>query len=177
MNQILYGDVLFFVNFSMDFLRLYVTAQISVDYGSLIKYYGKDNADKLEAYIADRLREFCGENEIAAYMDDMTFAVSYLCTTEQAAIDRLYALVELLNQQNGILTQDYKVTIHAGAYRLHRQKDSAERIFNIVNEAYKRAEEQELQCFFADHAFIKIVESRALLQRETVQAVKKGQIL
>jgi stage II sporulation protein GA (sporulation sigma-E factor processing peptidase) len=28
MNQILYGDVLFFVNFSMDFLTLYVTAQI-----------------------------------------------------------------------------------------------------------------------------------------------------
>ncbi len=28
MNQILYGDVLFFVNFTMDFLTLYVTAQI-----------------------------------------------------------------------------------------------------------------------------------------------------
>ena len=157
--------------------ELYVMAQISIDYGSLLKYYGKDNADKLETYIADRLREFCVENEIAAYFDDATFGVAYLCTTEQAAVERLNTLVESLNAENGILTQDYKVTMHAGAYRLHRQKDSAYRICNIANEAYKRAEDQELDSFFADHAFIKLVESRALLQRETVQAVKKGQIL
>ena len=157
--------------------ELYVVAQISIDYGALIKYYGKDNAERLELYIADRLRTFCDENEIAAYVDDMTFAVLYLSTTEPMAVARINAFIDSLNIQNEILTQDYKLTIHAGAYRLRRQKDPTDRIFYIANEAYHRAEEQEIPCFFADSAFIKFVERRALLQRETVQAVKKGQIL
>ena len=157
--------------------ELYVAAQISIDYGSLLKYYGKDNAERLESFIADRLRAFCEENEFAAYVDDMTFVVLYQTINEQMAVIRMNALIEALNIQNEILTQDYKLTIHAGAYRLRRQKDPTDRIFYIINEAYRNAEAQEIPCFFADNVFIKLVERRALLQRETVQAVKKGQIL
>ena len=86
--------------------ELYVIAQISIDYGSLLKYYGKDNADRLETYVADRLRELCEENEFAAYLDDVTFALVYMAATEQMAKERLDALVESLNDQNGILTQE-----------------------------------------------------------------------
>ena len=155
----------------------YTAAEISVDYGNLIKYYGKDNADKLEHYIADRLREFCGEREIAAHVDDVTFVVIYQCATEDVAVERLHNLMEIIDTQNGILTEDYKVTPHAGAYRLRRQKDTADRVCSIIGEAYRHAEELEARYFFADSLFVKLVESRALLQRETVQAVKKGQIL
>ena len=157
--------------------ELYVAAQISIDYGSLIKYYGKDNAERLETYIANRLRAFCEENEFAAYVDDMTFVVLYQSTTEQVAVARINDLIESLNTQNEILTQDYKLAIRAGVYHLRRQKDASDRIFYIVSEAYHNAEVQEVLYFFADNAFIKLVECRALLQRETVQAVKKGQIL
>lgn len=155
----------------------YTAAEISIDYGSLIKYYGKDNADKLEYYIADRLREFCAEREIAAHVDDVTFIVLYQCANEEIAAQRLRDLMEIIDTQNGILTEDYKVTPHAGAYHLRRQKDTADRVCSIVGEAYRRAEELEARYFFADSLFVKFVESRALLQRETVQAVKKGQIL
>jgi len=139
--------------------------------------YGKDNADLLEGWIAAHLLEFCDEREIAAYADDVSFVVLYQAATEETIRERLETLVARLNQENGILTEDYKITIRAGGYHLRRQKDSASRVCNIANEAYHRAEELEANCFFADAAFIKLVERREQLQRETVQAVKKNQIL
>jgi len=155
----------------------YAAARISIDYGNLLKYYGKDNADLLEGWIAAHLLEFCDEREIAAYADDVSFVVLYQAATEETIRERLETLVARLNQENGILTEDYKITIRAGGYHLRRQKDSASRVCNIANEAYHRAEELEANCFFADAAFIKLVERREQLQRETVQAVKKNQIL
>ncbi|MBR3894324.1 MAG: EAL domain-containing protein [Clostridia bacterium] len=155
----------------------YAAAHISIDYGNLLKYYGKDNADRLEIWIASRLLEFCDEREIAAYVDDVSFVVLYQEPTEEAIRERLEALVALLNKDNGILTEDYKITVRAGGYRLRRQKDASARVCSIADEAYRRAEELEVNCFFADTAFIKLVERREQLQRETVQAVKKGQIL
>ncbi len=168
-----------FLNHSLhvELLERYTVAEISINYGNLIKYYGKDNADQLEQYLSECLREFCGERELAAHVDDVTFIVLYQTSNAATAEERIAALMETVNTKNEILTEDYKITIHAGAYHLRRQKDPAERICTIVNEAYRRAEELEKPYFFADGAFVKRVESRALLRRETVQAVKKGQIL
>jgi EAL domain-containing protein (putative c-di-GMP-specific phosphodiesterase class I) len=162
-----------------DFLRArYYAVCISANYEALLKYYGKDPAQSLANYIASTLKSETQEGEFGVHADDdIMFLWLIQAATQEQAEKRVSDMIEKLNRENGILNEDYHLAISAGCYGLSQARESGERIHKITSEAYFYAEENALNYFFADSNFIKMVDRKARLQKETVQAVKKGQIL
>ncbi len=173
-----YLDVIF-GSLIHDFVRKrYYAVCISVNYENLLKYYGKDHANSLSDYVVRTLRSETREGEFNVLVDvSMKFLWLMQAPTREQAERRVSEMIERINRENGILNEDYRVTISAGCYGLSQMRESSDRVLKIANEAYIYAEENQLQYFFVDPNFIKMVDRRALLQKETVQAVKKGQIL
>ena len=162
-----------------DFVRKrYYAVCISANYENLLKYYGKDQARSLADYVARTLQNETQEGEFSLHVDnDMMFLWLMQSPTQEQAEKRVSEMIEKINCENGILNEDYRVTISAGCYGLPQTRENGERILKIATEAYIYAEENALHYFFADPTFIKMVDRKTLLQKETVQAVKKEQIL
>ena len=162
-----------------DFLRTrYYAVCISANYEALLKYYGKDPAQSLANYIAHTLKSETQEGEFSVHADDdIMFLWLMQAPTQEQAEKRVSEMIERLNRENGILNEDYHISISAGCYGLSQTRESGERILQIASEAYYYAEENAWNYFFADSNFVKMVDRKALLQKETVQAVKKEQIL
>ena len=162
-----------------DFVRKrYYAVCISANYEKLLKYYGKDQARALADYMANALRSATQEGEFGIHTDDeMMFLWLIQAPTQEQAESRISEMLRSLNQENGILNEDYRITISAGCYGLSQARENSERILQIATEAYFYAEENTLNYFFANPTFIKMVDRKALLQKETVQAIKKEQIL
>ena len=162
-----------------DFVRKrYYAVCISANYENLIKYYGKDDSTALADYIARALQAEIQDREFGIHVDEkISFLFLMQAPNQEQAEIRVSALIKKLNWENGILNDDYLVTISAGCYGLSQMRESSERVIDIVTEAYLYAETNALSYFFVDSTFIKRVDRKALLQKETVQAVKKDQIL
>ena len=162
-----------------DFVRKrYYAVCISANYENLLKYYGKDQAHSLSDYVARSLQNETQEGEFNVHVDDdMMFLWLMQASTQEQAEKRVFGMIERINRENGILNEDYRVTISAGCYGLPQTRENGERVLKIATEAYLYAEENALHYYFVDPNFIKLVDRKALLQKETVQAVKKEQIL
>lgn len=162
-----------------DFVRKrYYAVCISANYESLLKYYGRDQAHLLADYVARTLQSETQENEFSVRADDeVMFLWLIQAPTKERAEQRVREMIERLNLENGILNEDYRITISAGCYGLSQTRENGERVLKIATEAYTYAEENALHYYFVDSNFIKLVDRKALLQKETVQAVKKEQIL
>ena len=162
-----------------DFVRKrYYAVCISANYENLLKYYGKDQAHSLADYVAHSLQSETQEGEFSIHADDdMMFLWLMQASTQEQAEKRVSELIEKINRDNGILNEDYRVTISAGCYGLPQARENSERVLQIASEAYFYAEENALHYFFADSTFVKMVDRKTLLQKETVQAIKKEQIL
>ena len=162
-----------------DFVRKrYYAVCISANYENLLKYYGKDQAHSLSDYVARSLQNETQEGEFNVHVDDdMMFLWLMQAPSQEQAEKRVSEMIERINRENGILNEDYRVTISAGCYGLPQTRENGERVLKIATEAYLYAEENALHYFFVDPTFIKIVDRKTLLQKETVQAVKKEQIL
>ena len=158
--------------------KRYYAICISANYDSLLKYYGKEQAHSLADYVARTLQNATQEGEFSVHVDDdMMFLVLIQAPTQEHAEKRISEMIEKINHENGILNEDYRVMISAGCYGLPQTRENKERVLKITTEAYLFAEENALQYFFVDPTFIKMVDRKALLQKETVQAIKKEQIL
>ena len=162
-----------------DFVRKrYYAVCISANYENLLKYYGKDQAHLLSSYVAQALQSETQEGEFNVHVDDdMTFLWLIQAPTREQAEARISEMIQKINRENGILNEDYRVTISAGCYGLPHTRENSERILKIATEAYLHAEENALHYFFVDSAFIKLIDRKTLLQKETVQAIKKDQFL
>ncbi len=162
-----------------DFLRKrYYAICISANYEALLKYYGREQAHSLADYIARVLQSETHEDEFSVHMDDnMMFLWLIQASTPEQARERVSNILEKINRENEILNEDYRITISAGCYGLSQARENGERVLKIAKAAYNHAEENALLYFFVDPTFVKMVDRKALLQKETVQAVKKEQIL
>ena len=162
-----------------DFVRKrYYAVCISANYDNLLKYYGKDPAHALSAYVARILQNEMQENEFSVRVDEnMMFLWMMQAPTQGQAEQRVSELIKKINRDNGILNEDYRVMISAGCYGLPQMRENSERVLKIASEAYIYAEGNALPYFFVDSTFIKMVDRKTLLQKETVQAVKREQIL
>ena len=162
-----------------DFVRKrYYAVCISANYENLLKYYGKDQAHSLSGFVAHALQNEAQEGEFVVHADDdLMYLWLMQAPTREQAEKRVAETIEKINRENGILDEDYRVTISAGCYGLPKTRESGERVLKIATEAYTYAEENQLHYFFVDSTFIKMVDRKTLLQKETVQAVKKDQIL
>ncbi len=162
-----------------DFVRKrYYAICVSANHENLLKYYGSEQAQSLSDYVMNTLQAQTQQGEYVVHADTaMTFLWLIQAPTREYAEKRISEIIEKINQENGILSEDYRVTISAGCYGLSQTSESGERVLKIASEAYIYAEENSLRCFFVDPMFIKMIDRKALLQKETVQAVKKEQIL
>ena len=162
-----------------DFVRKrYYAVCISANYESLLRYYGRDQAHSLADYITRILQNETQEGEYCVQVDDeMMFLWLIQAPTKEHAKKRVSEMIERINRENGILNEDYRISISAGCYGLSQTRESGERVIKIATEAYIYAEENALPYFFVDSIFVKMVDRKTLLQKETVQAVKKDQIL
>lgn len=158
--------------------KSYYAVCISANYENLLKYYGKDQAHSLADYVAHSLQSETQEGEFSVHADDdMMFLWLMQAPTQEQAEKRVSEMIERINRENGILNEDYRITVSAGCYGLSQMRENSERVLQIASEAYFYAEENALHYFFADSTFVKMVDRKTLLQKETVQAIKKEQIL
>lgn len=162
-----------------DFVRKrYYAVCISANYENLLRYYGKEQARSLADYVAHALQNETNSGEYCVHVDeDIMFLWLMQAPTPEDAETRISELVEKINHENGILNDDYHISISAGCYGLSQTREGSERVLQIASEAYLYAEKNALRCFFANPSFIKMVDRQDLLQKETVQAIKKEQIL
>ncbi len=162
-----------------DMLReRYYAVCISANYGNLLKYYGAVQTIALVDYMSHALQAELQDREYGVQIDDeIAFLLLIQAPNREQAEERVDALIKKLNLENRILNDDYRVTISAGCYGFSQVRESADRVLEIVIEAYSHAEASGLPYFFVDAAFVKRVDRKTLLQKETVQAVKKEQFL
>ncbi len=162
-----------------DFVRKrYYAVYVSANYENLLKYYTKPQLVALSDYISRTLQAELQDREFGIHVgEDVTFLLLIQAPNQGQAEQRVDALIQRLNLENEILSDDYRVTISAGCYGLSQARESGERILDVTSEAYLYAEENALRYFFIDPVFLKRVDRKALLQKETVQAIKKDQIL
>ncbi|MBQ8498134.1 MAG: EAL domain-containing protein [Clostridia bacterium] len=157
--------------------EMYYAAKIMPDRERLERYYDEAHIEALEKYIAETLKTECGKHEYAARTDDLTFIVVFRNANEEDAKARMDALMTKINAENGILGEDYKVAVRGGVYHCTRFNEDSERVFSITEEAYNHAEQTSSDYIFATAEMIRAADRRRLLQRETAQAVKNGEIL
>ena len=156
---------------------IYYLAHISLDPERMKKYYGKEQAEQLALYIAQTLQSTVGKNEYCARLDALSFAYLMKCAKTETAEERLEALLEKMNAENGVLNEDYHITLHAGVYHCTRLHEESHRMLEVAAEAYSHAQKIGNMYLFATDTMIRAVERRERLQRETAQAIKNGEIL
>ena len=165
-------------NIKAEAREMYYAVKIAPNYDRLEKYYDTAHIEALEKYIAETLKAYCGKNEYAARIDDeLTFVCLFQGAKHEDAEARVAALMNHLNDENGVLGDDYQVLVHSGVYHCTRFQEKSERIFGIVDEAYRYAQKNAKYYVFATADMIRTADRRFLLQRETAQAIKKGEFL
>lgn len=157
--------------------RVYYAAIISADHMALKKYYSEEEIPELQNYIARTISEECGNQEYCAKGTDTSFLFMFKEVSRDKAAARLDELMRKLNTENGILNDDYKVSLHAGVYELSEKFESSDYVFNIANEACIMAEKEDVPYSFATEELIAAMKQKEKLQKEVAQAIKNGEIL
>ena len=157
--------------------KIYYLAYISVNEEKLLRYYGKETMGNVAAYIADVLKEHRKEKEYCARLGEVAFAYVFRAESYAIAEERVRSLTEELNARNNLKNEDYGMHVRAGVHALHFQLPRRQTPFDAAQTAFDWAEQKgEAYCFTSD-ALIREITRKARLQRETAQAVRKGEIL
>lgn len=157
--------------------KVYYAATIRADHTALKKYYSDEEIAELQKYIARTLSEECGSSEYCAKDSDTSFYLMFREVSREKASERLDALMHKLNDKNGILNDDYKVSLHAGVYDLSEKFESSDYVFSIAKEAFSAAEKEDTAYAFATDELISAMKQKESLQKEVAKAIKNGEIL
>lgn len=157
--------------------EIYYLAYISVNKEKLLRYYGKETAEAVAKYVADVLRESCGEREYCARLGDVAFAFVFCCESYSLAEERVKSLMERLNVENSHKNEDYGMHVRAGVHALQFRLPEGQSPFEISQEAFEWAENHGADYCFSSDELVRARSRKMMLQKETAKAVRKGEIL
>ena len=157
--------------------EIYYLAYIAVNQEKLLRYYGKETAAALAKFIAKNLRADCGEKEYCARLSEVSFAYVFCGESYEIAEARIQSLMAKLNGENNLKNEDYGMHIRAGIHALQYRLPEGQSPFDIAQEAFEWAEKHgESYCFSSDE-LVRNRTRKMMLQKETANAVRKGEIL
>ena len=157
--------------------EIYYLAYISVNAEKLLRYYGKETAEALARFVAEKLRADCGEKEYCARLSEVSFAYVFRAESYGIAEARIQSLMTKLNGENRLKNEDYGMHVRAGVHPLQFRLPEGQSPFDISQEAFEWAEKHgESYCFSSDE-LVRERTRKLMLQKETAKAVRKGEIL